>query len=145
MTNRDDIDVDLMRRTLVHITANKKNWDQYVWGKRGPGCDTSFCAGGWAVALSGLKIVWTPDGLAPEWEWGNWVEFEDGTSTDVRVAARHLLGLTSLQADEWFDTKRSLYNLWTLASKWTDGAIEVPDSVKPGWNAHGTITGRLPE
>lgn len=127
-----EIDVDLMRGTLEHIVLHKKNWDQHLWGKRSEKCGTSYCAGGWAVVLAGLKVVWVVDGLNGDWSWGNHVELEDGTTESILQAGRRVLGLNDWQTDTWFCVDRTLAQLWEWANLWTKGEIAIPEDMRIG-------------
>lgn len=97
--------VELFRKIRPKIEADDGEWDQTVWGKKVPGCGTSYCAAGWACVESGDTLRWAAS---------NWLRDIPGTqrawdveSGDAREEifdrARYLLGLTEEEAEELFD------------------------------------------
>lgn len=115
------INVALLRKTLEHITAHPKEWDQGAWAVRASSgrrsCGTAYCLAGTALVLDGHRI---------KWEAG---QRESAYLTDGRYiadAARELLGLDEHEAAELFSGDNSLRHLWECASHLTDGEIEIP-------------------
>jgi len=102
------INEPLLRKALEYITSNRKEWDQSCY-LRETACGTVGCLAGHMVLLSG-------------------VEYDRGAAfVDLAVS---LSGLSATQAFMLFSPTNTLLDLWTLASLFTDGAIEVPEEVK---------------
>lgn len=115
-----EIDVPLLRKTLEHITAHPEEHQQGVWGERflDTACGTAFCLAGHAVQFAGHEIEWDGDAVADCVVGGAAIEF---------VAQREL-GLEARQADVLFNAFNTQQDLWRLASEYTHGAIEVPET-----------------
>lgn len=123
------VNVDLLRRVLVHITAHPEQWDQHLWWKSAPGCGTAGCVAGWAVEMTtrpGWRTVqddrYRTCVVAPNGE-------IVGRLSDV---ARARLRLSDRQAVALFDDGNTLEDLWGLAARFTDGAIVPPAELPDG-------------
>lgn len=86
--------VELLRRTLEHIEANPREWDQGKWAEDNYPCGTSHCFAGWAVVLSGAAFAQEADGIVS----GRVVEpgqnpFDRAEWRDVAEYAAQILGL----------------------------------------------------
>jgi hypothetical protein len=99
------INVELLDRIEQQITEHPETWDQDAWFRlprmrktpvATPPCGTTLCVAGWAVSLSGYKLV--PGRFDRE---GYLCIAPDGQE-DIAVAARRLLGLSEAQADRLF-------------------------------------------
>jgi len=104
------INEPLLRKALEYITSNRKEWDQSCY-LRETACGTVGCLAGHMVLLSGVED--DPS--------------EAAAFVDLAVS---LSGLSATQAFMLFSPTNTLLDLWTLASLFTDGAIEVPEEVK---------------
>lgn len=148
-TTREVVGVELWQAVLTLLTEHPEVWNQTTWldpsddfgsdewplvvdRARPHACGTVGCLAGHAVVLSGrypLRVhAGDVEALLPQevtnhaeswWEVGHW----------AREIALDLLGLTSWRADVAFAGSRSLAELWALAERWTDGAVQPPN-----WN-----------
>lgn len=113
------IDVPLLRKELEFITAHPEHWNQDVWLEKHTECGTVGCLAGNTLLhtdnvtcysnVRSRDVFYEPLG---EWSW-TW-------------EAKKVLGLTIQQADKLFYEHNTLYDLWRLANKYTDGEIEIP-------------------
>jgi hypothetical protein len=115
------VNVDLLRRTLEHITRHPGDWDQIVWWKDNE-CGTTGCLAGWAVRLQ------YPDAFMPHAE----LSVAGAPPRHVQEIARDELGLKPVEAIRLFDGGNDLRDLWTLAAEFTGGAIVPPAELPDG-------------
>jgi hypothetical protein len=116
------IDVARLRKELEYITAHPEEWDQSTWGRRTTrSCGTVACLAGNTVLHADEEVVW---------ELGRMIGVNDGQSIPER--ARELLGLNEVEAEDLFAGGNSLRMLWRMASRFTDGEIQVPEDL-PEW------------
>jgi hypothetical protein len=120
------INVELLRKTLEHITAHPEEHDQTQWAVKTDGCGTAYCLAGHAVQLAGHTIRWR---AAKDWKRTGLrvvaCDVEDGRF--ISDVATQELGLSSIQAADLFSANNDIGTLWRLASDYTNGAIEIPE------------------
>lgn len=119
------INVPLLRKTLEYITAHPEEWDQAYWGTRvinDNACNTSHCLAGHAVVLNGDQVLWSGD---DDTEFANFI----ASGQLIQVRAEHLLGLAPPEARALFSHNNSLYRLWKIANRLTNGEIEIPEDI----------------
>ena len=126
------IDVERLRALLEHLTAHPELHNQGEWAiheERGNRpCMTAHCAAGWTVALDDrYSIIWhaTSGGES----FGTHASGPDGEHKTIREIAHELLGFTYVRGAIFFAATNSLHDLWSYASIWTNGAIQIPNSV----------------
>lgn len=122
--DKPTIDVARLRKELEYVTANRHQWSQGTWLTRTT-CGTVGCLAGNTVLNAGYRPVYRP-GVCHTTE----VEVGDGVE-HVKHVATELLGLTREQSRQLFFVGNSLYRLWHLASRFTDGEIQVAPDVEP--------------
>ncbi|GGM55882.1 hypothetical protein GCM10012275_28780 [Longimycelium tulufanense] len=122
------INVPLLRKALKHVTARPEEWDQSTWAFR-TSCGTVYCLAGHIATMAGWK---------PEWNslWEARVFTKDGARRFAPDVAAEALGvdertsLVNVENNEYlFAAGNSLDDLWRIASKLTDGEIEVPEDL----------------
>lgn len=124
------IDVELLRKELEYVTAHRDEWDQKYWMQRSSKttCGTVACLAGNAVLHSDRFTV-KVEQVGSKHHY-NPVRASDGTWVSWLRAGREVFGLSAREADRLFDSSNTLRQLWTLASEFTDGEIEVPLDVQ---------------
>lgn len=84
----------------------------------GKTCNTAFCAAGWAVALSGLRVDISAERVILE---QTDMDDPDNSWTElgptVEVSARMMLGLTSTEADEFFNGGNTMQALDAISDR----------------------------
>lgn len=124
-TDTPVINVPLLRKTLEHITAHPEEWDQGVWMREAARneCGTAGCLAGWALTLAGHELDFDKNNIF----FGEAHYLTDGRP--IEEAAEQELGLTEDQGEELFAETNTLVDLWELANEYTDGEIEVPETL----------------
>lgn len=126
------INVDGLTRTLAHIEANPKDWNQAYYR-----CGTSFCFAGWFAVLDGAKLA-SPEPIVPDWQACDYLSLEEAHSdhpeidwarpevnTDAGLAdgtsigsyAEAGLGLSWDQARELFDGENTMQDLRRIVAR----------------------------
>jgi hypothetical protein len=126
-----EVNVPLLRKTLEHITAHPKEWDQRWWASRSD-CGTAYCMAGWAVRFAhpnAVAVNYVDTGYSDGTQAAQHVVI-DGERHDIERAARRELGLSETEGNELFAPYNSITKLWKLASGITAGEIEVDPSVE---------------
>ncbi len=82
-------------------------------------CGTVACLAGWAALLNGWRPIRRESDLV----------YRDGRAEPVIDVARRVLDLDRDQAETLFVGSNSLEQLWQLASRYTDGQIQVPNDL----------------
>jgi hypothetical protein len=113
-------------------------------------CNTIGCVAGWTAILAGYEPYWgngtydtelvTPLPNAEPIDDGCTVVDEAlGTDTDVarpvydvRSLALTLLGLTDNEADVMFEGHNTIYDMWRIAERITQGAVVPPPNARRG-------------
>ena len=126
---RPQVNVELLRKTLEHITAHPEEWDQGIWARR-DACGTALCAAGHAVQIAGHKLHWVACCDSPDCGALARAITAAGELRPIPDVAREELGLTKEQGDWLFGGLNSLPDLWEIANYYTDGAIEVPPGME---------------
>lgn len=120
-TMTHNVNTPLLRKTLEHITAHPEEYRQRLWAKR-TACGTACCVAGWAVQFTGHNLLFDQDGDAEN------VVTTDGDVVSISEVAEQELGLTERQSDKLFYGGNNLAILYTLANKFTEGEIEIPET-----------------
>jgi hypothetical protein len=116
--------VELLRKTLEHITAHREEWDQTVWAVQ-DSCGTAYCLAGTTCILNGDTVDWSrASGLGEDRQCLHLT-----TGELIQYRAISLLGLTVRQADSLFCPCNTLRDLWEIAADITDREIEVPNDL----------------
>lgn len=128
------INVPRLRKELEFVTAHPQEWEQACWiGETS--CGTVACLAGWTVLHAGYElhqenhsfVLVSDDDPAGRRAVGR---HDDGTVVvSVRDVARELLRLDDREADRLFHPLNDLRELWLVASRLTDGELEVPPAV----------------
>lgn len=126
------INVDGLTRTLAHIEANPKDWNQAYYR-----CGTSFCYAGWFAILDGAKLE-KPDPMIPLWMACGWSSLEDAVLDNetaewerpeenlnlwltcgetIASYAEKRLGLTDRQSCELFDGDNTMQDLRRIVAR----------------------------
>jgi hypothetical protein len=130
VTLPSSIDVPRLRKELEFVTDNPELWIQRRWITR-MSCGTAGCLAGNTVLHAGYEPVFDY-GFNRNPDVASWVVDADAgsaTIAPVRDVAQRLLGLTYAQGDELFFPGNTLYRLWSLAARFTDGELQVPVAV----------------
>jgi hypothetical protein len=81
---------DLGRKVLDHVTVHREQFDMDIFGVELPVCGTTACLAGWAMLLSGYKLVGYEAFRRP-----------DGTRVHGNTEeAMHLLDLTEAELED---------------------------------------------
>lgn len=110
--------VELLKRTLAHIEAHPKTWEQDRYR-----CGTGMCFAGWAATLAGGR--WVIEDLTdpPPSDEAEYMvaEPEEGGEAYGKVwapeRARRVLGLTHLQASRLFAGQNHIDDLRRLVGE----------------------------
>jgi hypothetical protein len=113
------VNVPLLRRALDEITEKPETWDQGVW------CGSACCLAGHVVALDGWEFIETNQ-LPGQFSRVT----KDGITKTVPTAAADVLRIHDDQAEELFDGVNDLDDLWTLAARFTGGAVQLPAELR---------------
>lgn len=126
------IDVPRLRKELEYVTNHPEHWRQNQWLKQ-TACGTVGCLAGNTVLHAGGEPLFGAGGARVDQATYARVELNGVTRNAVAVstAARELLGLDRDQADVLFHPLNGLHRLWSLASRFTHGEIQVPPDVEP--------------
>lgn len=106
-------------------------------------CNTVGCVAGWTAILAGYEPYWNrgmrgdtemvtplpgaePIGLIPLGTDGDRPVYE------VRSLALTLLGLTDDEADVMFEGGNTIYDMWRIAERITQGAVVPPPNARRG-------------
>lgn len=115
------INVPLLRKTLEHIEAHPREWNQKTWR-----CETGFCFAGWAVELTGGRWVTYGNGLYP------YVLAEDDDppehvdydgEVECAYRAERILGLTGQEAQYLFHSENTLDDLRRIVADLCGGEL----------------------
>lgn len=120
-TMTHNVNTPLLRKTLEHITAHPEEHAQGLWAKR-TACGTACCVAGWAVQFTGHDLLFDLNGDAEH------VVTADGDVVSISEIAEQELGLTERQSEKLFCGGNSVAILYTLANKFTEGEIEIPET-----------------
>ena len=123
------VDVPYLRKTLEHITANPKEWNQRHYGVRSEECGTAYCVAGLVASWEGFTFRWAEVDFTGKEVIHEAVDAE-GETWRVETAAQKALGLSRDQGEALFHADNDLFQLWSLASVFTDGEIEIPEDVQ---------------
>lgn len=113
-------------------------------------CNTVGCFAGWVAIRSGYEPYWYTEEAVGSTELVAktsgarpfrspldelYEEEEDGNGNSIAVynvsdVARSLIGLSSDEDDFMFAGDNRVRDLWELASRFTRGAIQVPDAIR---------------
>jgi hypothetical protein len=133
------IDVARLRKGLEFAHAHPEEHDQSSWAEKyavDTTCGTTMCLAGTVVFQAGYNFNW-PDFTDGELAkrggivaTGSAVDPKTGEVVEIEDKARELLGLDPLQAGELFYTADTIQELYRFANRFTDGEIEIPDSLR---------------
>lgn len=102
------VNVELLQKTLAHIEAHPKLWDQTWWRTERVGCGTAYCFAGWAAMLSGAAFVRLEDRtLSNEFV----IPAGGGDSIWIQTYAGQALGISSDKAMDLFNGDNTLADL----------------------------------
>lgn len=126
------IDVPRLRKELEFITAHPERWNQSAWIQRTE-CGTTGCLAGNTVLHAGYQPLFGHGLVRPDQ--AAHVRRLDGDGEQlVDDVAQRLLGLTDREASELFHPLNTLHDLWWVAADLTDGELQVPADVAPGYH-----------
>lgn len=119
------VNVDLLRKVVLHITENPEQWSQEHWAVVNE-CGTTCCVAGWAAVFSGHSLEWlnTAGGLVQ-------AAFVDDGIRTISDVAQEALGLDDMQARMLFGGDNDLARIWELAQSFAEGdlATDIPDDI----------------
>lgn len=120
------VNVDLLRTELQYVTDHRDEWKQSHWlhPTTKSACGTTGCLFGNAALHAGRVIplkgadgdIWA---YKPDHPSGDWIEL-----------GAELFGLDFTDAADLAWGQNSLFDLWAIANEITNGAIEIPQSVR---------------
>lgn len=120
------IDVPRLRKELEYVTAHREQWSQGTWLHR-TSCGTVGCFAGNVALNAGYLPVYERSKHTTTLTVRLSHEHDDRHVADV---AAEVLGLSVKQLNSLFAATNTLYDLWNLASLFTNGEIEVPAEVE---------------
>lgn len=112
-----DQQVDLLQRSLDHITEHPEQHDQTTWARRTPTGDIVGCFAYHAAVLAGHTVTVGSMSCGCCWT------VKDSNGRYVSEIARDALGLTYDQADQLYRDDNSLNRLWELAGEFSEGRV----------------------
>lgn len=120
----DMLKVPTLRKELEWITSNREAWDQCHWltETTETECGTVGCLAGNAVAHSSEYTFSRGKSLYP-------FHIIDQMEVGWSDAAGEVLGLDHFEAADMFSAYNSLYRLWWLANKFSNGEIDIPPAI----------------
>lgn len=121
------VDVPLLRKALDHITAHPEEWRQSWWVSK-TDCGTACCLAGHVALMTGHEINWQSD----VWRFARGEDVSTASTVEdgrhIALVAQEELGLNDSQQETLFHAQNSLSELWHLASRFTNGEIEIPEA-----------------
>lgn len=122
------IDVPRLRKELEYVTAHRAQWKQGAWIQR-TACGTVGCLAGNIVLNAGYRPVFATSKHISTKSVVAATAASYAVEQRVADVAADVLGLDNEQAAKLFFPENSLLELWTLASEFTGGEIQVPAEV----------------
>lgn len=121
------VDAPRLRKELEYVTAHRDRWLQGAWIQSTP-CGTVGCLAGNTVMNAGYQPHFDGDRATTQFVRDD--AASPASERHVADVAADLLGLDTLQANQLFAATNSLYELWAIASEFTNGEIEIPPEVR---------------
>jgi hypothetical protein len=120
------INTELFQKIYDQISQHPETHDQGDFESRPPGCGTTRCVAGWAIALHcGVNSIYSRPGLPLAGR-----ETSSGYLSPTAVEAADLLGLTDRQAVELFynfENEEAVELCHRYATKGDDATLDVTD------------------